>query len=105
MWVYRLMGGLLLFVVITGCGIPSGEISHRDTALLNVYQPRIVRGKTTTEELQQWFGPPSLITEDGQGRKNYVYLFQGGDIRLDILMQDGAVYRHEVTQPGSHKGF
>lgn len=97
----RMMIGLLvLFLAVAGCGIPYRGTMYTDEVLFSLYEPQIRKGKTTEQEIREWFGDPWMVTKDLQGRPQLVYLFRGGELRMDVVLKDGIVLEHEVIRHG-----
>lgn len=95
-------GGLLLILVFGGCGDPYPRTLYPDPVLFNSYEPRIVHGKTSEEEIRRWFGPPWSVTKEFLGnRERFVYIFRDESLRMDVLLQNGVVIDHSFTNRGA----
>jgi hypothetical protein len=96
---YKMMGGsFVLLLIMAGCGIPQGSW-YKDELLLTRYETSIAHGKTTEQDIREWFGEPWVVTKDLQGRPQFIYFFRGERIRLDVVFNTaGIVVDHNITR-------
>ncbi len=93
------MSGLLLTFVL-GCGVPYQGTLYTNSILYHIYTPKIINGKTTEQEIRQWFGDPWQVSTNAYGRTQFTYLFGRGQRRLDVDFKDGVVYTHDTIWYG-----
>lgn len=90
------MRSFLLILVLVGCGFPHRETMYTNPLSFAQYTPRIQDGKTTEQQIREWFGNPWLVTKDSQGKTKLTYLGRGGKTRLEVAIQEGIVYDHTI---------
>lgn len=86
----------LLILVLVGCGFPHGETMYTSSISFDQYEPRIKEGKTTEQQIREWFGDPWLVTKDSQGKSKLIYLSRGGRVRLEVVIQEEIVHDHTI---------
>lgn len=102
----QIVVGSFLFLFIAGCSLSSYEGPpyqgnlYNNTILFHMYEPKIKDGETTEKQILEWFGYPAMVSTDLQGRPQYIYLFERGQRRMDVVFKDGIVYDHGVIFHG-----
>lgn len=113
---YKLLISLAFTIVITGCAQSSYSVGNDFST---EYIEKIEKGRTTTKELNEWFGEPYSKSVLSASKTKWMYVYTSGTAKvqsyvftanvetkgtqkvLDLLIEDDIVVNYTFTNTPS----